>query len=171
MGRKEKLQKRDPGRPRIAEPRLVLGSANVLRIQLSYAWPDVGEQFLAAKTPEEVLDVLTKRGGRIGGLKDLDFATRIFKIIRDPLFPRVRQKSQIEFLADSLGAGGVVTARRSREICAKARKKVQHVIVRREFYIECSCGYEGPTRGGACQMCGTAELSDELMRREDDSGV
>ena len=170
MDQKENFEKRDPGRPRIAEPRLVLGSANVLRIQLSYAWPDVGNQFLSAKTPEEIWAVLTKDGGRIGGVKDLDFATRIFEIIRDPLFPRVREKSQIEFLADSLGAGGVVTARRSREICAKARKKVQHVIVRREFYIECSCGYEGPARGGGCRMCGTAELSDDLMRREDDSG-
>ena len=171
MSAKENLEKRALGRPRKADPRLVLGSADTLRIQLEYAWPSVGEQFLSAKTPQEILGVLTKDGGRIGGLKDLDFATRIFEVVRDRLFPRVRAKSQIHFLADSLGAGGVVTPRRSREICAKARTKVQHVIVRREFFIQCTCSYEGPARNGGCPWCGTGELSDELMRREEDSGI
>jgi hypothetical protein len=170
MGSKENWEKKDPGRPRIADPHLVLTTADVLRTQLSYAWPLIGNQFLSAKTPEEILSALKNDGEMIGGLKDLDFATRIFEIIQDPLFPYAREKSQIAFLADSLGAGGVVTARRSREICAKARKKVRHVIVRREFYIECSCGYKGPARDRGCPTCGTGELSDELMLREDDSG-
>ena len=171
MTTKEKLAKRDrPGRPRIAEPHLVLGTADVLRTQLTFAWKFVGDRFLSANSPEEILSALKNDGGMIGGIKDLDFATRIFEVIHDPLFPRVRAKSQIAFLADSLGAGGVVTARRSREICAEARKKVHHVIVRREFYIECTCGFEGPARDGGCPKCGTGELSDELMRREEDSG-
>ncbi len=113
------------------------------------------------------MGVLKNYGGMIGGMKDLDFSTRVFEIIRDPSFPRVRSKSQIHFLADSLGAEGRVTYRRSREICAKERKKVRHKILRRDYYIACSCGYEGPALNDACQKCGTAEVSEELRQRED----
>jgi len=113
------------------------------------------------------MTILKKDGGMIGGLKDLDFSRHVFEIVRDPKFPKVRTKSQIHFLADSLGAGGVVKARRSREICAIERAKVQHVIVRREFYIACTCGYSGPALNGGCPKCGTSELSEELKLRED----
>jgi len=156
------------GRPRDADPHFVVGLANVLRTQLAQAWPILGNQLLAAKTPEEVMSVLKKDRGQIGGLKDLDFSKRVFEIINDdPNFPRVRVKSQISFLADSLGAGGLVTPRRSREICAIERTKVKHKIVRREFYIECTCTYRGPALNGGCPECQTMELSEELMQRED----
>jgi hypothetical protein len=61
-----------------------------------------------------------------------------------------------------------VTPRRSREICAEERAKIRHVIVRREYYIECSCGYEGPARDGACRNCGTRELSWDLRANENE---
>jgi len=161
-------EKRERGRPIQADPHWVVGSANILRTQLEHAWPALGNQLLAAQSPEEIMAVLKKEeGSRIGGAKDLIFSTRIFEIIRSPIFPRVRTKSQIHFLADSLGADGVVTPRRSREICAIERKKVLHIIVRREFYIECTCGYNGPALNGACRECGTGELSEELRQRED----
>jgi len=151
--------KRGPGRDRKANPYLVLGLADVLRTQFFHAWPTLGNQLLVASSAEEVMRVLKKDG---------DFSTRVFEIIHDdPKFPRVRVKSQIHFLADSLGAEGVVTFRRSREICAIERKKVRHKIVRREFYIECTCSYTGPTFNRACPDCGTMELSEELMQRED----
>jgi hypothetical protein len=168
MSTHKSSKKRGPGRERRANPHLVLGLANVLRTQFSQAWPILGNQLLDAKSPEEVMSVLKKDGGQIGGLKGLGFSTRVFEIIhRDRKFPCARLKSQIHFLADSLGAEGVVTFRRSREICAIERKKVRHRIVRREFYIECTCTYRGPALNGGCPDCGTIELSQELMQRED----
>jgi hypothetical protein len=155
------------GRPRNVDPHIVLGNAKVFRAQFSHAWPTLGKQILAAKSPVEVWDVVKSGRGIISNMHDFRFSERIFEVIRDPKFPQARSKSQIHFLADSLGADGLVTPRRSREICAIERAKVRHVIVRRDFYIECTCGYAGPAFDGACQKCGTAELSEELMRRED----
>jgi len=74
---------------------------------------------------------------------------------------------QIHFLADSVAGQGFVTPRRSREICAEERAKKKYFIVRREYYIECSCGYKGPALDGACRDCGTWELSPDLMMKED----
>jgi hypothetical protein len=48
--------------------------------------------------------------------------------------------------------------------------KLKHVIVRREYYIECSCGYKGPALDGACRDCGTGELSWELRVHDIESG-
>jgi hypothetical protein len=93
----------------------------------------------------------------------------ILKIIHDRRFPRVRAKAQIAFLADSLGAQGAVTPRRSREICAEERTKKSHFIVRRDFYIGCTCGYEGPALKGACPDCGTMQLAEDLLSAEEDS--
>jgi hypothetical protein len=160
-------EKKLRGGQRRVNPRLVVGTANALRTQFSVAWRSVGNQLLSARSPEQVMAVLKKDGGAIGGLKDLEFSTRVFEVIRDPKFPNLRSKSQVNFLADSLAASGLVTFRRSREICAQERRKVRHVIVRREFYIECTCGYSGPAFHGACPECGTGEISEELMRREE----
>jgi hypothetical protein len=70
----------------------------------------------------------------------------ILKVLRDPEFPKRDKKARINFLADSLAARGAVTPRTSRDICARERKrerkKSTHRIIRREFYIECSCGYK-----------------------------
>jgi hypothetical protein len=167
MSANKSSPKKRRGRPRKVDPHHVVVTANLFRTQFSRAWPTLGEQLLAARSSQRVMGVLKKYGEMISGLKDLDFSTRVFEIIRDPLFPRVRSKSQIRFLADSLGADGLVKPRRSREICAKERKKVRHKIVRRDYYIECSCGYAGPALNGACQKCGTIELSEELRQRED----
>jgi hypothetical protein len=145
---------------------MAVGNADAFHAQFTHAWPNLATQLLAAQTAADVWSVV-KSGGGIISNQDFLFSERIFEVIHDPKFPRVRAKSQIRFLADSLGACGLVTYRRSREICAKERSKVQHVIVRRDFYIECTCGYSGPALRGACQKCGTLELSEELRRREE----
>ena len=74
-------------------------------------------------------------------------------------------EAQIQFLGDSLEAQGKVTPRRSCEICASERNKVKHVIVRKEYYIECSCGYKGPAlealaEAAACLLY-TSDAADE----------
>ncbi len=81
----------------------------------------------------------------------------ILKVVADPKFPKGRQDRQIQFLAESLAGGGFVSPRRARDICAKERKaakrKEEHRILRREFYIECSCGYKGVSREQNCPKC------------------
>jgi hypothetical protein len=150
----------------MTDHQLVAGNAEAFHSQLIYAWPSMGEQILAAQSAVDVWEIVKSGRGVISNI-DFVFSERIFQIIHDPKFPQKRDKSKIRFLADSLAACGQVKFRRSREICAKERAKVQHVIVRRDFYIQCSCGYEGPAMNGACKRCGTFALSDELGRQEE----
>jgi hypothetical protein len=126
---------------------------------------------LAAQSPVELWDVVKSGKGIISNSNDFAFSELIFEILHDPKFPQQRVKSQVHFLADSLGAAGIVTSRRSREICAEQRRKTGNVIIRRDFYIECTCGYAGPALNGVCMKCKTAELSEELMRRENSYGA
>jgi hypothetical protein len=160
-------KKRGRGRPFQIEHSIAVGQANHYRLALPQFWPKLGPRLLAAHSPEEVTRAIHEEARGISGSL-AQFSELIVKIIRDPKFPRARASSQIHFFADSLGAQGFVTPRRSREICAEERKKVRHVIVRREYYIECSCGYAGPARDGACRDCGTGNLSWELRVREGD---
>lgn len=160
------MEKRPRGRKRKIAAHFVLGSADVFRAQLTVAWPTMRDQILAAQTAVEVWEIVKSGRGIISNV-DFEFSERIFEILNDPRFPQVRMKSQIQFLADSLAGCGFVKARRAREICAEERAKVRHTIVRREFYIECTCGYSGPALNGACKECGTMTLSEELQRAED----
>jgi len=160
-------EKRARGRPRQIDRSILLGQADHYRLALPQFWKKLGPRFLAAQSAEEIVTAVSDEAiGMSGSL--VPFSELILKIVRHPKFPRARSKSQIHFLADSLGGQGFVTPRRSREICAKERMKVRHVIVRREYYIECSCGYEGPARDGACRNCGTGELSWDLRAKESD---
>ena len=77
------------------------------------------------------------------------------QVLRESTLPKRRKPLQ-RFLADSLAGVGVVTPRRSRDICAAERAKAEseHHILRYEFYVECSCGYKGPSINHACRKCG-----------------
>lgn len=154
------LEKKPKGRKRRIDPRWVVGSADTYGVQFSNAWPKLGDQLLAAGAPEEVLSVLEQAGGLISGTIDLKFSTRVFEIIHDSKFPRARVKSQIRFLADSLGGSGTLSFRRSRDVCAEERAKAERAnhIVRYEYYVECSCGYEGHSQNHACRNCGAPIL-------------
>jgi hypothetical protein len=158
-------EKRDRGRPRKADPGVVVVSADTYRIQFAHFWPKLGPRLLAAQTPEEVARAVREEAAGIS-TSLAPYSELLLKIVKDPKFPRARSTSQIHFLADSLGGQGLVTPRRSREICAEERAEKRHVIVRREYYIECSCGYKGPALDGACRDCGTGELSWDLMTQE-----
>lgn len=122
---------------------ILLGQADHYRLALPQFWPKLGPRLLAAQSPEEIVQAIREDAPGITGSLD-PFTELILNIVHDPKFPRTRPKSQIHFLSDSLGGQGLVTPRRSREICAQERTKVRHVIVRREYYVECSCGYQGP---------------------------
>jgi hypothetical protein len=161
----EPKKKRERGRPRNIDRSILLGQADHYRVVLLQFWPKLGPRLLAARSPEEIVRAIREDAPGITG-SFAPFSELILKIVRDPKFPSVRSKSQIHFLSDSLGGQGLVTPRRSREICAQERTKVRHVIVRREYYIECSCGYQGPALDGACRNCGTGELSWDLREKE-----
>ncbi len=170
MGRKKMSEigpKRRPGRPILAEPGWVLDAANTYGLWFRQYWPKIGSRLLAATSAENIAETVRQETPDISA-NLAPFSPLMLKILRDRRFPQVRTEAQIQFLADSLGAQGIVTPRRSREICAKERNKVKHVILRREFYIECSCGYNGPALDGTCRDCGTAALSQDLLMREDD---
>jgi hypothetical protein len=157
--------KRGRGRPYRIDPAIVVGAADAYCTWFQQFWPKLGPRILTAKSFEDITRAIAEDAPGIG-TSLIPLSELILKIVRDTKFPRVRAKAQIRFLADSLGGQGFVEPRRSREICAAERSTEKHVILRREFYIECSCGYRGPARDGACPKCGTAELSSELKMTE-----
>ena len=152
------------GRPGVDRARVVQ-SADQFRVMLSDFWPGLAPSLLAAQSPDDVTRAF-EPFPLLGSSFVPQWSDLIWNIIHDRKFPRVRSKAQIGFLSDSLGAQGAVKPRRSREICAEERKKERnkkkHVIVRRDYYIECTCGYEGPASRGACPNCGTMQLAEDL---------
>lgn len=151
-------RKKGRGRPGVRKTDIAGRSYN-LGIQLDQIWNWAGEGLIKAKTEEEALAVLSHDHYYRNQLEYL--APLIPKVTRDPDFPKARQ-ARINFLADSLAGVGAVSFRRSRDICAEMRalhkKKTKHKILRREYYIECSCGYEGPAKNDACPEC-SAEIA------------
>jgi hypothetical protein len=150
-------KKRGRGRPQSIPRSWVNGHAYNSRIALAQVWPKLCDPLLAAQTEEEATAAFEKYGRPYAG----DFVPRlipdILALIRDPSFPK-RPKARIGFLADSLAGRPNVGFRTSRDICvkerAKQRAKSPHRIIRKEFYIECECGYQGPARDDACRECG-----------------
>jgi hypothetical protein len=82
-------------------------------------------------------------------------AELILRVLKDPKFPKT-QRGRINFLADSTAGLGRVSPRRSRDICAAERKRTKAATFIRsyEYLVECSCGYEGPSKNHACKNCG-----------------
>ena len=179
-------------KPKINADHVLLAADRLRALFESHAERINWDQFVAARSEEDLkaaLDVtnwdeLTKelriidRQAQIRILRDLTerlAATAeletilrpcfglILEILPDPKFPITDRKAQFRFLADSLAGDGVISPRRSRDICAQQRKRrePEGEIIRREFYVECTCGYKGPALNGGCQECGTRQLSDK----------
>jgi len=70
-------------------------------------------------------------------------APLILQVLGERDFPK-RQENQFDFLAESFAARGHVSARRSRGICGERRAieraESPYRILRKEFYVECTCG-------------------------------
>jgi hypothetical protein len=79
-------------------------------------------------------------------------------------FPKTNLEQKMHHLANSVAAEGLLTPRRCRDVCLEERKRQEKLgmILRREFYIECSCTYRGPAKGGGCPQCGTKRLAPEI---------
>lgn len=170
MTRRKISGKKDKKRGRKGVDRyIVVKSAENYRRLLTTAWPKLAERLLSAPSPDYITQAF-QEGAKIMNVNVLvpRLSKFIFDIITDCRFPRARAKAQIKFLADSLGADGVVKARRSREICAEERAQVRHTILRREYYVECSCGYQGPALDGACRECGATEMANVFAEGDED---
>jgi hypothetical protein len=147
------------GRPATVVPSQVYGRAENFRENLHQVWDRLWPLLSKAQTEEEVTKAF-QDGARP---YDRDFvpslAALTLQVLRETTLPK-RQKSLQRFLADSLAGVGVVTPRRSRDICAKerAKRKRAHHILRYEFYVECSCGYKGHSKNHACLKCGAKIL-------------
>jgi hypothetical protein len=142
------------GRRRTVRFTDVIGQANNNRWILDQVWQHLWPSLSKASSEDEVTKAL-QEGTVAYAPKFVPLSALILEVLREKTFPK-RRKSQINFLADSLAGMGVVTARRSRDICAEERSRAQreHRIIRYEYYVECSCGYKGPSKDHACRKCG-----------------
>ena len=150
-------EKRGRGRPQNIPPAWVIGRAQNYRYMLSQVWPKLGAPLAAAKMEEQITAAFEGNAQPYAAEFVPRLASDILTLMRDPDFPK-RPKARVGFLADSLAGRPSIEPRTSRDICGKARarrrSKSPHRIIRKEFYVECSCGYKGPARDNACQRCG-----------------
>lgn len=136
-------------------PSLVWNRGEHYRALLEQYWDVVGEALLGAKRAEDVVRTFEQTPEYVRKDFSTDLAPLILEVLREPTFPTQQRGAQIKFLAYSLAARGVVSPRRSRDICAQQRRKPRHYIIRQDSYIECTCGYKGHAVHGACRKCGT----------------
>lgn len=152
--------KRGRGRPFKVVRSAVVGRADNYRGILPMIWEELEVPLLRAQTEDEVVKAF--QIAQPGGHEFPSLAPLILKVIRDPNFPK-RRKARINFLADSVAGVGLVTPRRSRDICAQERAAKEEAkqapyIIRYEYYVECSCGYKGHSEDHACRKCGAKIL-------------
>ncbi len=139
-------------------PSEIVGRAGHFRMIFDQVWDRLWPLLSRAQTDADVISSF-EEGARPYTQNFMPhLATLTLATIRDPRFPK-RREPQIDFLAESLAGVGVVRPRRSRDICAQERAKAKREqsaprIERYEFYVECSCGYRGPSRDHACAKCG-----------------
>lgn len=154
------LPKRPPGRPATVDASAVMGTADNWRGIFSYIWDAFWPSFSTAQSEDDVCDALKKAREYEGEFKPL--ARLMLEVKNHPKFPKRNADARINFLADSIAGRGIVTARRSRDICAeeRAKQEKEHHILRVEYYVECSCGHKGPSLDHACRKCG-ARISED----------
>ena len=128
-----------------------------------YVWDRLRIPLLAAKDEIEVIRAFEENAQPYTREFMPMLAGLVLKVIRERKFPK-RGEPQINFLADSLAGYGSISARRSRDICEKERKKKVHRIIREEFYIVCSCGYKGPALRGTCPKFHPKEIFTPFPR-------
>jgi hypothetical protein len=143
------------GRPPRVRPTEIRGRADKYRFIFGQVWGRLSPRLLRATTEQEVIDSFLEDATPYAQEFVPALANLIFRVLRDPKFPK-RREAQINFFADSLAALGYVAPRSSRDICQRERikEKRAHHILRYEFYVECSCSFKGRSRDHACPKCG-----------------
>ena len=148
------------GRRARIRPTEVIGGAANFRWIFEQVWDRLWPLLEKAKGEEDVMRAFHEGASPYFRGELVSEAALALRVLRERKFPKRRQ-ARINFLADSLAGVGVVTPRRSRDICAQERAKEKraqnaHRIIRYEFYVECSCGYRGRSQDHACPKCGAA---------------
>jgi hypothetical protein len=150
------ISPRGRGRPTKVRASELRGRADNYRWILNGVWERLWPLLSKSKSEEEVVRAFQEGSSPYDREFVPAFAALALETLREPTFPRQRKKAQVNFLADSLAGLGAVTPRRSRDICAaeRSKEKEAHHILRYEYYVECSCGYQGPSRDHGCPSCG-----------------
>jgi len=147
-------------------PSEVYGRARNYRTMFGQVWDKLGEPFLKTTSEAEVVQAFEAYAPQYAHEFVPSLIRLIFEVVHYPKFPK-RHEPQINYLADSLAALGRVRPKRSREIVAqelaKERAKLKHRVLRREFYIECTCGYEGPAYKGKCPRRHPDKAKNEIL--------
>jgi hypothetical protein len=124
-------------------------------------WSKLQEPLMRAETEAAVIAAIEAYGQPYEHEFVPRFASDILSVIREPKFPK-RSVPQTKFLADSLAGRPNVSLRTSRDILSKQARIQNEItpsrIIRKEYYVECSCGYKGPALNDACRKCG-AQIS------------
>jgi len=93
-----------------------------MKIGHSGLWSRLAKEISAAETADAI-EAILKSEPYFGKRIALGNApSRIYQAVRDHDWPK-SELAQVRFLADSLAAGGDITARRSRQLCRIERKK------------------------------------------------
>jgi hypothetical protein len=149
--------KRSRGRPWTIPPSTVIGRADNCRYQLKQAWAQLEGPLLSAQTADEVKVAFETHAPAYAASYVPFQVADILALVHDKQFPK-EGEARVNFLADSLGGRPTLSFRSSPDVCgrerARERKKSPYQILRYEYYVECSCGYKGPARDGACRKCG-----------------
>ena len=136
-------------------PSWIAGRAYNLRLILQQVWDRLWPLLSQAQTEQEVAQALETSAPYATAFKAAAPGF-ILQVLRDKKFPKESKDAKINFLADSLAGDGVITARTSRDICDRERRKEKRAthILSYEFWIECSCKYKGRSQEHACPRCG-----------------
>jgi hypothetical protein len=152
------------GRKRRIHPENVVRAANDLFEILEFCKDQIDWGKLEiAKTEEEAVSGFERVPSPYRERLNLWLAA-IPEWAQEGKFPKTNLERTMRHLADSVAAEGFLTPRRSRDVCLEERKRQAQLgmILRREFYIECTCTYRGPAKDGGCPRCGTNRLSPQI---------
>ena len=148
---------RGRGRPRECRYEEIWGRAQNYRGIFTEVWHRLSGPLLIARTPDQITDAFMAQAQPYAEEFVPRLAADIMEVLKERKFPK-KPKTQIRFLANSLAGRPNVEARTSRDICAirlaQEKAKSPHKILRKEFYVECSCGFKGPALNNACRKCG-----------------
>jgi hypothetical protein len=154
-------KKRGGGRPRECRYSEIWGRADNYRGIFTEIWHRLSVPMLIARDKDQITEAFIARAQPYAQEFVPRLAADILNVIGEKKFPK-KPRAQINFLANSLAGRPIIEARTSRDICAKGlaeeKAKSPHKILRKEFYVECSCGFKGPALNNACRKCG-AQIS------------
>ena|SRR5271165_4852048 len=155
-------KKRKRGRPRQGQYPEILARAENYRGIFTEIWQSLCGPLQAARNEKEVTEAFRSHGEPYAQEFVPRLEVDILTVLREKKFPK-RARAQIKFFANSLAGRPVLRPRTSRDICASGfgernSGSSPHRILRKEYYIECSCGFAGPALNSACRKCG-AQIS------------